>query len=649
MFPTTVKNPGKYFKSEDNYPEGAIFMNALKYLEKRLEKEQFKKIQAIDNPELHEFLARYIDLLNPSRVFVCTDSPEDEFYVKWKALYYGEEKLLETPGHTVHYDNYYDQARDKANTKILIPGGKRLPFLNTLDRDEGLREIHELMKDIMVGKELFVCFFVLGPKESVFTIPAVQLTDSAYVAHSEFILYRKGYEEFKRLGRQAKFFKFVHSEGELDERKTSRNLDKRRIYIDLADEIVYSVNTQYGGNTIGLKKLAFRLTIHRAVREGWLSEHMFLMRVNGPNGRKTYFTGAYPSMCGKTSTAMIPWENIVGDDLSFIVPMKGEARGANVEKGVFGIIQGVNPEDDPVIWKVLHSQHEIIFSNVLVKDGKPYWNEMGVPIPDEGENHSGKWWRGKKDREGNEIPPSHKNARFTVSLEVFPNVDLEALEAPCGVKIGGMIFGGRDKDTWPPVREAFNWKHGVVTMGAALESETTAATLGKEGVRAFNPMAILDFMSVHLGEYIDNYLKFAEKVTEEPKIFAVNYFLRDEEGRWLNHKLDKAVWLKWMELRVHGDVDAIETPIGYIPKYEDLARLFREVLHKDYSREDYEKQFMIRVPELLAKISRIEKIYREQVGEVPEEFYRILEEERQRLLAVREKYGDYISPFKLES
>ncbi|WP_297513107.1 phosphoenolpyruvate carboxykinase domain-containing protein, partial [Thermococcus sp.] len=147
---------------------------------------------------------------------------------------------------------------------------------------------------------------------------------------------------------------------------------------------------------------------------------------------------------------------------------------------------------------------------------------------------------------------------------------------------------------------------------------------------------------------IENYLRFGEKLRKTPKIFAVNYFLRDENGKWLNHKLDKAVWLKWMELRVHGDVDAIETPIGYIPKYEDLARLFKEVLNKEYSREDYEKQFTIRVPELLAKIERIEKIYREKVREVPEELFRVLEEERKRLLEAREEYGDYISPFVLE-
>ncbi|WP_048058261.1 phosphoenolpyruvate carboxykinase (GTP) [Pyrococcus yayanosii] len=620
--------------------------NPLEFLEKKLDREQFEKVKAINNPELHRFLADWIAWLEPSKVFVCTDSPEDEFYVKWKALYNGEERMLETPGHTVHYDNYYDQARDKANTKLLVPKGVKLPFLNTMDREEGLREIREIMRGIMRGKELFICFFVLGPKNSVFTIPAVQLTDSAYVAHSEFLLYRKGYEEFRRLGPTANFLKFVHSAGELDDRKTSKNLDKRRIYIDLVDEAVYSANTQYGGNTIGLKKLAFRLTIQRAVREGWLSEHMFLMRINGPSGRKTYFTGAYPSMCGKTSTAMLPWENIVGDDLVFIKNLDGVARAVNVEIGVFGIIEGINEKDDPIIWQVLHSPVEIIFSNVLIKDGKPYWNGMGIPIPEEGENHSGKWWRGKKDAEGREIPPSHKNARFTVRLEAFPNLDREALESPCGVEVGGMIFGGRDPDTWPPVREAFDWEHGVITMGAALESETTAATLGKEGVRAFNPMSILDFLSVHIGDYLRNYLEFGRKLKKRPKIFAVNYFLR-ENGQWLNEKLDKAVWLKWMELRVHGDVDAIETPIGYIPKYEDLVRLFREVLKKDYPKEDYEKQFKLRIPELLAKIDRIEKIYKD-VGNVPEELFEQLEAEKNRLLKTREKFGDYVSPFQLE-
>jgi len=623
-------------------------METLEILRKRLDKENFEKLMKIDNPELHEFIAKYIEWCNPSKVYVCTDSKEDEEYVKKKALEYGEERPLKMQNHTVHFDNYFDQARDRKNTKILVPKGMEIPFVNTLDREEGLREIHEIMKDIMKGKEAFICFFVLGPWNSPFTIPAVQITDSAYVAHSEFLLYRKGYEEFVRLGRNAKFLKFVHSAGELDELKTSKNIEKRRIYIDLLTETVYSANTQYAGNTVGLKKLAFRLTIRRAVQEGWLSEHMFLMRVNGPNGRKTYFTGAYPSMCGKTSTCTLPHENIVGDDLCFIKDLNGEARAVNVEKGVFGIITGINKNDDPVIWEVLHSPNEIIFSNVLVKDGKPYWVGMGEEIPDEGENFSGKWWKGKIGPDGKEVPPAHKNARFCVSLEAFRNLDKEALHDPNGVPLGGIIYGGRDPDTWPPVCEAFDWDHGVIMKGASLESEATAAVLGKEGVREFNPMAILDFLSVHIGEYLKNYLDFGKKLKKKPKIFGVNYFIRDESGNFLNDKLDKAVWLKWMELRVHDDVDAIVTPIGYIPKYEDLKRLFREVLGKDYAREDYEKQFTIRIPENLEKIERIKEIYNKVREKIPERVFEILEEEKRRLIKAREVYGNYISPFVLE-
>ena len=625
-------------------------MEPLQYLKERLDGEQYEKIANIKNKELHKFLAKYIELCNPSKIFVATDSEDDELYVRNSAIVHGEEKLLKMPGHTVHFDNYYDQARDKEHTYILTPHGEKLPYLKTMKREEGLKEIHELLKDIMKGKELFILFFSLGPKNSPFMIPAVQLTDSAYVAHSEFMLYRKAYDVFAN-NPDLKFLKFVHSEGELDERNTSKNLDKRRIMIDLEEEITYAVNTQYAGNTIGLKKPAFRLTINRAVKEGWLSEHMFLMGVNGPNGRVSYFTGAFPSMCGKTSTCMLIGERLVGDDLSFIKIIDGETRAVNVENGVFGIIQGVNKEDDPYIWEVLHKPYEIIFSNVLIHEGKPYWNGMGEEIPEKGENHSGKWWKGKKDAEGKEISPSHKNARFTVRLSYFSNLDKEALNSINGVKLSGMIFGGRDSDTWPPVCESFNWQHGVIMKGASIESETTAATLGQEGVRKFNIMSILDFMSVHLGAYIKNYLEFGKKLKNPPKIFAVNYFLKDKNGEYLNSKLDKKVWLKWMELRVNGDVDAIETPIGYLPKYEDLKRLFKEVFDREfdreYTREEYEKQFMIRVPELLAKIGRIRKIY-SQMNNIPPELFQELDAEEKRLMDAKERYGDYISPFTFE-
>jgi phosphoenolpyruvate carboxykinase (GTP) len=616
-------------------------------LKNKLGEGNYHKLLGIDNPQLHEFVARYVELCNPDRVFVSTDSPEDIAYIREAAIRNREEKRLAVDGWTVHFDGYYDQARDKPRTKFLVPPGVNLgPNLNAMDREEGLKEIHEILENLMQGHELYIRFFCLGPTHSEFAIPCVQLTDSAYVAHSEDLLYRWGYEEFKRQGNSARFFKFVHSAGDLDERKTSKNIDERRVYIDLEESTVYGSNTQYGGNTIGLKKLAMRLAINRALKERWLTEHMLIMGVHGPNGRVTYFSGAFPSLCGKTSTALIPGETIVGDDIAYIRERDGKAYAVNVESGMFGIIMGVNSKDDPIIWDVLHSPNEIIFSNVLIgEDNKPYWIGMGEGIPEKGHNHSGEWHRGKRDAEGNEVTPSHKNARFTIDLKRLENLDAK-LNDPNGVELGGMIYGGRDSDTWVPVAQAFDWTHGIIAKGASLESETTAATLGQEGVRKFNPMSNLDFLSVPIGRYIEMNLEFGNSLQNPPLIFGVNYFLKDKEGNFMNEKTDKKVWLKWMELRVHKEVDAIKTPIGYIPRYEDLKKLFKEVLNKDYSEEDYRSQFTIRAPENLAKIDRIKKIYETTVAEPPPILFQVLEEERQRLLEAQGKYGAYITPDK---
>ena len=620
-------------------------MKAEEMLKAKLDRENYGKILKIKNPRLHEFIAVFLELLNPSKVFVCTDSEKDVDFIRQEAIRNGEEKTLALNGHTIHFDGYYDQARDKERTKFLVPKGRDLgPNILSMDREEGLEEIQGIMKNIMKDHTLYVLFFCLGPTRSEFSIPCVQLTDSSYVAHNEFLLYRKGYEEFVRLGKKAGFLKFVHSEGELDGNKTSRNIEKRRVYIDLENETVYSVNTQYGGNSIGLKKLAMRLAINRASREDWLTEHMFLMGVHGPNERKTYLTGAFPSLCGKTSTSMVPGETIVGDDISYLRKIKNEIHAVNVEKGMFGIIMGVNPKDDPMIWKVLNSPGEIIFSNVLVtKEGKTYWTGMEEKIPDKGRNHSGDWKKGKKDMEGNEIPPSNPNARFTLDINLLGNLDPE-LGNPKGVRVGGIIYGGRDSDTWVPVEESFDWTHGVITKGASLESETTAATIGKTGVRKYNPMANLDFLSIPVGQYIQHHLNFIRNVKNPPKIFSVNYFLKNSKGEFLNEKTDKAVWLKWMELRSHGEVQAIRTPTGFIPKHEDLEKLFRKVLNKDYAKKEYEEQFRLRIPENLAKIERITKIYRTEVRDTPPVVFKILDEQKKRLEEARKKLGDYVSP-----
>jgi phosphoenolpyruvate carboxykinase (GTP) len=616
----------------------------LDFLRDRLDSEHFNKLAALENQKLFRFVAEAIELCDPENVYVCTDEKNDVEYVRDQAIARGEESELATPGHTVHFDGFFDQARDKKNTKYLLPKDVHLgEHINSMDRESGLEEVKGLLEGAMAGKEMVVRFFCLGPKDSVFSQLCCQITDSFYVAHSEDLLYRQGYEEFKKAGPQADFFRFLHSAGEMID-GVSANVEGRRVYIDLEENAVYSTNTQYGGNTMGLKKLAMRLGIKKGLREGWLTEHMFIVGVPD-GGRVTYLTGAFPSACGKTSTAMLPGQTIVGDDIAYLKKIDGEVRAVNVEKGIFGIIQDVNSEDDPIIYGALTTPAEVIFSNVLIKDRKPYWLGMGEKIPDSGHNYAGAWTLGDLDKEGNEITPSHKNARYTLQISKLENSDPH-LNDPAGVPIGGMIFGGRDSDTSVPVEESFDWAHGVITKAASLESETTSATLGQEGVRKFNPMSNLDFLAASLDTYILKYLEFAVELETPPMIFSVNYFLRDKEGGYLNGMLDKKVWVHWIVKRIHADVGARVSPTGFIPIYQDLRRLFRDILDKHYTDGDYEQQFMVRVPELLGKLDRVEAIYRKEWG-IPEIVFTTIEHQRERLEKVRSEMGDYISPFDL--
>ncbi len=552
----------------------------MKISEDILSKENLKKLEDLNNKHVLEIVEKYVNHCKPAKVTVITDSDEDIKYIKELALKNGEEKKLVAEGHTIHFDGINDQARDKANTKVLLSGSLCLSnCINCEDRDKGIKEVMGFLNGIMKGKEMLVRFFCLGPINSDFSIPALQITDSSYVAHSEDILYRHGYEEFKRLNGSDNFFHFVHSAGKLDERGNSADIDKRRIYIDLEGDRVITVNNQYAGNSVGLKKLALRLAIKKAHQEDWLCEHMFIMGVH-PEGkdRVTYFTGAFPSACGKTSTAMISGQTIIGDDIAYIIADdEGKVMAANVEKGIFGIIKDVNPVDDPVIYKAITTPRELIVSNVLVVGGEKYWIGMGKDLPKEGLNFSGEWKEGKKDEKGNEIPPAHKNARYTIRINELENADPKA-DDPKGVPVDGMIYGGRDSDTSVPVCQSLSWHHGVF-LGACLESETTSATLGKEGVRVHNPMANIDFLVVPLGVYIENHIKFGERLDKPPAIFTTNYFIKGKDGKFLNEKTDKKVWLMWMEGRVHEDFHAIETPMGFIPKYKDLKDLFKKIFN----------------------------------------------------------------------
>jgi len=616
----------------------------MEILETALTDANLRKLLAIPNRRVHMFVADAIQLCKPMKVFVCNDSKMDTEYIRRTAIARGEETPLANPYHTVHFDGSHDQARDKESTVYLVPEGESLgEHQAQMNRDMGLKIVQDRLDGSMNNKKMVVRFFCLGPLYSPFSIPVVQITDSFYVAHSEDLLFRRGYDYFRRLSDDEEIFWMLHSSGKLIH-SVSTDWKKRGVMIDYQNNSVYSMNTQYAGNTIGLKKLALRLAIRKADREGWLAEHMFLMAVHGPSNRRTYFTGAFPSGCGKTSTSMVRGNTIVGDDLAYLRVLDGKVRAVNVERGIFGIIRSVTQKDDPVIWDVLHSNQPTIFSNVLItEDEGVRWLDDGSGPPESGINFSGEWFPGKVDRHGEEIPYAHKNARYTIGLEGLSNLD-ETLDDPRGVVVDGIIYGGRDKDTWVPVQQSLGWDHGVITMGASLESETTAATLGPSGVRKFQPFSNLDFISIPLGKYIQNHLDFGRAAEQVPLIFSVNYFLKDEEGNFISDRLDKTVWLKWMELRVHGEVKAIATPSGYIPLYEDLKELFECHLDKDYTLEEYNLQFTIRVPELLEKIDRIEKLYKETVPDTPQALFDILEDQRSRLLEAQKALGDCIFP-----
>ncbi|PIU20773.1 MAG: phosphoenolpyruvate carboxykinase (GTP) [Elusimicrobia bacterium CG08_land_8_20_14_0_20_59_10] len=619
-------------------------------LQKKMNETSYKKLAALKNPKVTAFVEEFARRCNPRSIYVCDDGPEDAAYLRKLALEKGEERPMALPNQTIHWDGYGDQGRDKKATRYLARPEQleKMRSLGALPYEEGLAEILGIAENIMEGKDAVVKFFAEGPTRSPFTVPCVQFTDSFYVAHSEAILYRPAYDHFLNMkdGEKDVFFRFIHSAGRLDKLGCSVNIDKRRVYMDTKDNIVYSMNNQYAGNSIGLKKHSMRLAINKSGNEGWLCEHMFLMAALNPEkGRKTYFAGAYPSACGKTSTAMIPGEKIVGDDIVYLRNIGGEFRGVNVEQGIFGIIKDVNAEDDPVIFKNLMLDQETIFSNILQgPDKKPYWLGCGLETPGEGMNNHGPWKKGDRDAEGKEVPLAHGNARYTIRLDYLDNFDQEGFEAKEGVKVQGILYGGRDSDTTVPVEESPSWEDGILLKACTLESETTSATLGKEGVRTPSPMANLDFVAYPLGRYVLNNLNFVKGIKDTPRIFSNNYFMRGPDGKFMTGKLAKKVWLHWAEGRIHGEYGAHETPTGRIPLYPDLKKLFKDLLDTEFSEADYTYLFTFRCSKWLEKLDRTAAFFKKMDPDAPALLDARWEEAKKKIAAAKAAHGDEIPP-----
>jgi phosphoenolpyruvate carboxykinase (GTP) len=558
--------------------------------------------------------------------------------------------------HTIHFDLKQEQGRIIDRTLYITNPDEQVSSLaNRLDRAQAFLDVREKMSGIMSDKIMMVGFYMRGPIGAPVSNPALEITSSAYVSHSAEILYRNAFSRFdaevERLGH---FYTNIHSQG----LNRPEDLPHARVYMDRSHRTTYSVNCTYAGNTLLLKKGNHRFSVDKAIyenRSNELSEHMFITGIDGPGGRITWVTGAAPSGCGKTTTAMAG-SHFVGDDLAQMwIAEDNSIRSINPECGIFGILEDVNWEGDPNLMTLLRNPGtEVIWSNVLVDEKKvPHWTGNGEEKPLKGFNFQGPWEQGMTDDKGKAIPLSHPNSRCTLSSAALANYS-EMAENPNGVETRVITYSGRDGDTMPPVWVAKNSDHGVV-IGACIVSAATATEVGASGVKRA-PWANAPFIPGALADYMDAQFKFFgnKKIAESkrPVMAGLNYFLTEEarggsSKKLLGEKRDVKVWLAWLERKAHGDVPAIRTPIGDLPKYEDLKNLFQAIIDKPYPEELYIKQFSLYIENIIDRID----LQREAYGKEPNitgKLFDILDEQRKGLLALKAKYGSIVKPNELE-
>ncbi|MBN2509147.1 MAG: phosphoenolpyruvate carboxykinase (GTP) [Spirochaetales bacterium] len=629
---------------------GITTIDAAKDLFKeKLAPAELNKILKIKTEDALIKIANAISMCEPDEVFIITDTREDAVEVKRRSLATGEEKALAIKDHTIHFDLPEDQGRLVKQTLYIINEGEKTSSIAKTElRADSLKYIRENMKGIMHGLTMYVSFLNRGPVGAEAAIPAIMITSSTYVQTSGDILYRNVYTDFDaEVQRCGTFFTNCHSQGT----NRSEDVPKARIYMDRSWQTTYSTFCTYAGNTLLLKKGNHRFACDRAIYEKTgkeLSEHMFLTGLTGPDGRKTYFAGAAPSGCGKTTTAMVG-SDFIGDDLCQLwIAGDGTLRGINPEKGIFGILADVNEEGDPFLFKKLRNEGaEVIFSNVCI-DGnlKPRWEGDGEPLPEKGVNFQGDWFPGKKDANGKEIPISHPNSRCTIRNNEIDNYNETDAEDPKGCEVKVITYSGRDSDTMPPVWAAKTMDEGVA-IGASVVSAATATEVGATGVNR-QPWANAPFIPGALGDYMDAQFKFfnSSDLKQKPLMAGLNYFLtegsRGGEGKkLLGEKKDVKVWLGWLELRANKDVDAIETPIGFIPKYEDLKKLFAGI-DKEYPVELYNKQFAFYVDNIVSRLDLQTEAYKKDEN-VPSKIFDIYAKQKEELLALKEKYGSVVS------